>query len=264
MNLNRPVPKDIQELIDLGAVFYCSHSGGKDSQVMYAYLSRHIPHDQLVVLHADLGKVEWEGTQDHIKATISHELHVVSAGKTLFDMARHRRMFPAPKYRQCTSDLKTGPSYKFIRNDLKARGKTIAVNCLGFRKEESPNRFKKCLTPLSLNETLSTKILSKGKLAGTRRRTAFNWYPIGDLTTQEVFHGIKQAGQEPHRAYGLGMSRLSCCFCIMASKSDLRISAKANPELFQEYLDLEKEIGHTMFMSKKQPIALDEYIQEGA
>jgi hypothetical protein len=40
------------------------------------------------------------------------------------------------------------------------------------------------------------------------------------------------------------MTRLSCRFCIFAPKSQLMLSAKLNPALFQEYVDLEKKIGH--------------------
>ena len=58
---------DVDELIEAGAIFYCSHSGGKDSQAMYAILRERIPHAQLVVIHADLGRVEWDGVQDHIR-----------------------------------------------------------------------------------------------------------------------------------------------------------------------------------------------------
>ena len=40
------------------------------------------------------------------------------------------------------------------------------------------------------------------------------------------------------------MTRLSCRFCIFAPKPQLLISARANPALFEEYLDLERRMGH--------------------
>lgn len=55
-------------------------------------------------------------------------------------------------------------------------------------------------------------------------------------------------------------SRLSCVFCIMGCKPDLFNGAKNNPELFIMYVELEKEIGHTMFVEKKNSIPLYEYI----
>ena len=121
---------DIENLVQHGAVFYVAHSGGKDSQCMYARVRRRVPHERIVVVHADLGKVEWRGVQDHIQATISHELHVVRAGKTFFDLVRHRAKtypevpaFPGAGRRQCTSDLKRDPILKFIRHDMKTRGR---------------------------------------------------------------------------------------------------------------------------------------------
>ena len=49
--------EDFQTIRDEGGFFYISHSGGKDSQAMYAMLIDPIPADQIVVVHADLGEV---------------------------------------------------------------------------------------------------------------------------------------------------------------------------------------------------------------
>jgi 3'-phosphoadenosine 5'-phosphosulfate sulfotransferase (PAPS reductase)/FAD synthetase len=242
------IQTEVQKLIKENALFVCSHSAGKDSQAMYLFLKSIIPAQNLVVIHADLGEVEWAGVQEHIQETIEHEFHVVRAGKTFFDMVRHRKMFPSAKYRQCTSDLKTQPIMKLIRAIAKKRGYTAVVNCTGIRAEESTARSKK--SPFKVNKTLTTQ-----------KRAGFDWYPIFTWSTQDVFGFIRKHGQQPHWAYLKGMSRLSCCFCIMANKSDLQLSAQLNPELFQKIVDLEKEVGHTMFMKKNQPIGLDAYIQ---
>ena len=57
------VPPECRETIRAGALLAISTSGGKDSQAMTILLSRIVPRDQLVAVHAPLGKVEWEG--DH-------------------------------------------------------------------------------------------------------------------------------------------------------------------------------------------------------
>lgn len=237
----------IQNMIDEGAIFYISHSGGKDSQAMYAKLLDIIPTDQIVVVHADLGDVEWVGVKDHIKNTIRHDLHVVKAvwkdgrEKTLLDYVRHRfnvrpnaPSWPSSAARWCTSELKTGPLYKFIRNDMKSKGATLAVNCMGLRAEESTARAKK-------TEWEFNKILSK---AG---RTIYNWLPIHDMNINEVFACIGDAGQKPFWAYSDGNERLSCVFCIMGSRNDISHGAKVRPELFEQYVTLEKETGYSMF-----------------
>ena len=232
---------DIESLVRHGAVFYVAHSGGKDSQCMYARVRRRIPHERIVVVHADLGKVEWRGVQDHIRATISHQLHVVRAGKTFFDLVRHRAntypdvpAFPGAGRRQCTSDLKRDPILKFIRHDMKARGATLPVNCLGLRAEESESRRRRAVWSVSRKLTNS-------------RRTVYEWLPIHQLTRKQVFDEIRRAGQRPFRAYALGNKRLSCVFCIFGCPGDIANGRRERPELYEEYRQLERETGWTLF-----------------
>lgn len=244
-------PEQIDRFIQEGAIFYVSHSGGKDSQAMYALLRDIIPAEQLVVIHASLGKVEWLGVIDHIRKYTIQPVNVVRANKDFLGMVRNRGMWPSPAYRQCTSDLKRGPIFKFIRNDLKARGATIAINCMGLRAEESTARSKRA--PLAYNNQESVD--------GRVVRHVYDWLPVFYLKTAEVFQIIKNAGQVPFWAYQRN-ERLSCVFCIMGSVNDLRHGAEQNPELFREYVELEKEIGHTMFMKGKTPIGLEDHIKE--
>ena len=76
-------------------------------------------------------------------------------------------------------------------------------------------------------------------MAEARPHLVFDW------TEDQVWVSIRKSGVRYHEAYDLGMSRLSCCFCIFASRSDLLVSAKANPELLDLYCDLEAKIDHT-------------------
>ncbi|KKK59368.1 hypothetical protein LCGC14_3035120, partial [marine sediment metagenome] len=55
---------------------------------------------------------------------------------------------------------------------------------------------------------------------------------------------IKESGIEHHPAYDLGMPRLSCIFCIFAPKAALILAGQHNPELLEEYCQVEREIGH--------------------
>lgn len=232
--------QQITDLVARGAIFYISHSGGKDSQAMYIALARVVPADQIVVVHADLGEIEWQGVQDHIRDTITHPLQVVRAGKSFFDMVRRRAAtrpdapaWPSSATRQCTSDLKRDPIHKFIRQDMAARGISLAVNCTGLRAEESPSRAKK--PALAINKRLSK--------AG---RQVFEYLPIHHLDQAQVFALIRLAGQRPFWAYRENQ-RLSCVFCIMGCDGDLAHGARQRPDLYQAYLDLERETGWTMF-----------------
>ncbi|EPT3116035.1 hypothetical protein ACVQD8_004476 [Klebsiella michiganensis] len=80
--------------------------------------------------------------------------------------------------------------------------------------------------------------------------TWYEWLPVHELLTEEVFATIRQAGQEPHYAYALGNERLSCVFCIMASRNDMANGARYNPPLLEEYARLEVKTGYTMHMSR--------------
>lgn len=237
----QPVPPRIQDLIERGALFVCNHSAGKDSQVMFLYLRKIVPADQLVVIHAHLPEVEWDAagrgtSEEHIKNTIgSVPFHIVKAKKTLLDMVRNRGMFPSPKYRQCTSDLKRGPIEKEIRRISKETGRNIIVNCMGLRAEESANRRKK--------ETF--KFNAGNSKAG---REWYDWLPVHAMKTWQVFAAIQDEGQQPHWVYAEGMSRKSCCFCIMANEEDHRTAARLVPDLYETYVRLERQNGHSMLM----------------
>lgn len=232
------ITDQILDLINAGALFVCNHSGGKDSQAMYIQLSRLVPKEQLVVIHAELDGVEWDGTLQHVKDTVTHPLYTVAAKKTFFEMVDARGMFPSPKYRQCTSDLKRDPINKQVRQLLKHRDCKIVVNCMGLRAGESCNRAAKEVLTLS----------ARNSKAG---RTWYEFLPIHNYTEEQVFSTIELAGQKPHWAYSVGMSRLSCCFCIMSSKEDLKIAAKYNPLVLAQIDKLERKHNYKMMMPKK-------------
>jgi DNA sulfur modification protein DndC len=229
----------IATLIEAGALFVVNHSGGKDSQAMLHVVRRYVPDDQIVLVHADLPEVDWDGIQEHIEATsYGLPLHVCRAAKTFFEMVERRGMFPSPKYRQCTSDLKRGPIERTIRRISRATGRNVIVNCMGMRAQESASRAK-----------LTTFIRSeKNSKAG---REWYEWLPIHDLDVTEVFAIIAAAGQESHWAYAAGMTRLSCCFCIMASQADLTTAARLRPALYRRYAETERRLDQSMMMPAK-------------
>lgn len=238
------VPGEIQRLIDEGALFVVNHSAGKDSQAMFIKLRRIVPAKQLLVVHAILPEVEWAGVIEHIRDTIggtplefARAVWRDGTEKTFFGMVEDRGYWPSPKHRQCTSDLKRGPIEKVIRRYLKAHPefKGKIVSCEGLRAQESANRAKK--TPLEFYESQS--------IAG---REWWKWLPIFEMTVDEVFATIADAGEEPHWAYREGMTRLSCAFCIMASKADLTLAAILNPVLYARYVEMEKRLDQTFMM----------------
>lgn len=253
-------------------------SGGKDSQVMIDEVvqvakRQGYPLDQLVVVHADLGKVEWPGTKKLAREQAEHyglRFEVEKRnGTDLLQYALDRRKWPSNQQRWCTSDFKRSPvsrlytrlvgesrkeePKRFHRKFKRARPvvmgqpwylsgyskayyteKVRILNCFGFRAQESPARKKK-----------EEIYIEDGRQSPFRE--VVTWLPIHKWSVDEVWARIKESGVRSHWAYERGMTRLSCRFCIFAPFSQLQLAAEQpeNKKLFQAYLDVEKEIGHT-------------------
>lgn len=249
---------DIPALVARGALFVVNHSGGKDSQAMMIKLLDQVPAAQILVVHASLGEIEWTGALELAErqaAEAGVPFIVARAEKSFLDMVERRfaarpevPSWPSAANRQCTSDLKRGPIEREIRRYLKARGLSLVVNCVGIRAEESADRAKAHVFAYS----------ARNSKAG---REWYDWAPIHAMSTAEVFATIAAAGQEPHPAYAAGNERLSCVFCIFGSRGDIARGAKARPELFALYVELEQRTGYTMHMSRK---SLTQIVAEAA
>lgn len=240
--------EQVHHLAARGALFVINHSGGKDSQAMTVALRALIPTSQLLVIHADLPEVEWAGCWKHVQYSAAGlEVRQVRAGKTFFEMVERRQMWPSASCRQCTSDLKRGPINKEIRHYIKQTDHSgLVVNCMGIRAEESTNRAK----------AATFKYNERESKAG---REWYDWLPIHRYTLADVWATLAGAGQRRHWAYDEGMERLSCCFCVLASKNDLQIAAGLVPELYARYVHTEQRIGHTIKAKNKKPYGLEEF-----
>lgn len=241
---------DVPALVAAGALFVISHSGGKDSQLMFDRVARQVPARQMICVHAPLNEVEWPGAMELARDQ-------AAAAGVRFLLARHHREislldkvsekhqkrptcspWPSDGQRWCTSDFKTGPCQREVRRYATYAGFTTIINCLGLRASESMSRYKQL--PWGLNEEQTNS-----------RRVWYDWLPIHNLFTPEVLTELGDRGLTPHFAYGLGNHRLSCCFCIYASAGDLRNAAVAFPALYEKYVTKELETGYTMHMSRK-------------
>lgn len=233
-----------------------SSSAGKDSQAMLDYVTELARAagvaDRIVVVHADLGEVEWDGTGElaaRQAAHYGHRFEVVSRlgekgqkdGKvyrkgevfgSILDYAERRGAWPSNKQRWCTSDFKRGPIEKLFTRLTRVcvpGGVVRILDCMGLRAQESPARAKRpqfVVRKSNSNVHIDT------------------WLPIHHWTTEQVWERIRASGVEHHRAYDLGMSRLSCAFCIFAPKASLVLAGKHNPELLDRYVGVEERTGH--------------------
>jgi 3'-phosphoadenosine 5'-phosphosulfate sulfotransferase (PAPS reductase)/FAD synthetase len=244
---------EIERLLDAGSPVALGVSGGKDSCAagfaLNDFLNARGHTGERVLIHSDLGRVEWKDslpTSQRLADRIGWELVVVRRGagdmmdrwlvRWQNNVARYAGMecvklilpWSTPAMRFCTSELKTD----VICRDLVRRfpGQTI-LSASGIRRQESPRRANSPVTSIQL------------KLANTKRDTdGFNWNPIPDWSTEDVFAFLAEKNFPVHEAYRVyGSSRVSCSYCIMGSIDDLIASSSCpdNQDIYREMVGLE-------------------------
>ncbi|WNI20394.1 phosphoadenosine phosphosulfate reductase family protein [Actinacidiphila sp. ITFR-21] len=254
-------------------------SAGKDSMAMLAELMLHATAagvvDRIVVVHADLGDAEWDGTRDlaaeHAAAYGLRFEIVARTGSGLLDRIEERGMFPSADNRWCTSDFKRGPVRRLITalvREAEAAGHVGPVrilNVMGLRAEESPARRKllafthdgswTCPCAECQRRQRKAKWYKARKLpvpkhanpgwgASNTLRYVDTWLPVHSWSTTEVWTAVWASGLRVHPAYAAGMPRLSCVFCVLASRSALVRAAQLQPELAARYALVEAKTGH--------------------
>jgi 3'-phosphoadenosine 5'-phosphosulfate sulfotransferase (PAPS reductase)/FAD synthetase len=242
---------EISEMLAAGSVVAIGISGGKDSQACAIRTTKYL--DEIghtgprVLVHADLGSVEWRDSLPACERLATHlglELIVVrrKAGDMLDrwrkrwenNLVRYRDLscvrlilpWSTPSMRFCTSELKVAP----ITSALKKRfPKHSIINVSGIRRQESTKRSG---MPVAASEPR----LQRANYAGA------TWNPIIDWSVDEVLSQIRLANQPLHEAYvRYGSSRVSCAFCIMSSARDLVAATTCadNLEVYRSMVGLE-------------------------
>jgi len=209
--------------------------------------------DRLTVVHCDLGRVEWEGTAELAERQARHYGLRFEAVRNrnwsdLLERIESRGKWPDAQNRYCTSEFKTNQVKRLATAmvaDLRTarpitfRHRPVRIlNCLGLRAEESPTRAKK----VQFKHHDSRSGWTNG------RRSVDEWLPIQDWTVADVWARIRASGVEHHPAYDLGMPRLSCSFCVLASKPALVLAAQQRPDLAAEYAAAEVRMDHRFRM----------------
>ncbi|GAA4277519.1 phosphoadenosine phosphosulfate reductase domain-containing protein [Aquimarina mytili] len=227
-------------------IIIINSSAGKDSLCALYEICRmaelqSFPKQNIIVSHQDLGKAKWPGTKElaetqaalfGLKIVYSHRRNKQGYQESLLEYVKRRKKWPSSKQRYCTSDFKRGPGGRVVTALTKNLTSCKVLYVFGFRAEESPFRAKK--EKISINKRLTNK-----------SRIVHEYNPILHWSLQRVWDTIHQQQLPYHYAYDLGMTRLSCRFCIFAPFEELVISGTHNPELLEEYVDVEKTIGHT-------------------
>lgn len=252
-HLPRPISStpEIETLIKAGAAVAVGISGGRDSQcaaiATWAYLDSLSHTGPRVLVHADLGMVEWDESLpacEELAAQLGAELVVVRRpGGGLMERFESRWESSVRRYanletvtlvlpfstasmRFCTSETKVAP----INAELRRRFRGMPViNVTGVRRQESAARAK-CT-------------ISQYEEGASRRDTPiYSFRPIADYLAEQVLESISRAGMKVHVAYTEYQStRLSCRFCMLASLNDLTAASRhpASKPVFRRLVGLE-------------------------
>ena len=279
LKMHKPEPEARYQDVALSEYDYIvvSSSGGKDSQAMLSWLVRRAiladVADRLIVVHADLGRVEWQGTKElaqeqaklcGVPFRVVSRIGTVSNGQSkggtplyakgevrgdILDQVQHRaaqlkadgKESPAwmgpGMARWCTSDHKRGP--------IEAEYTQIAKQWRELTGLKRPCRILDCQ---GLRSQESKSRAGKPNFTPRKRSSTQSidtWLPIQDWSVEQVWREIEVSGLPYHYAYKLGMPRLSCVFCIFAPKDALLIAGKHNRELLSDYVAVERETGYT-------------------
>lgn len=253
--VDRPLAVDarVSALLAADAPVALGVSGGKDSCALalatFAYLDSIGHKGPRVLVHADLGRVEWKDslpTCERIAARLGIELIVVRREqgdmmdrwlqrwrdnmRRYADLSCVKVILPwsTPSMRFCTSELKTTVICRALAKRFPGR---VIVSAAGIRREESAEREK---AEVSKDEP----DLKKVRL----QTSGVVWNPILDWTEGDVRAYCAARDFDLHEGYTrFGMSRISCAFCIMANEADLAASATCsdNVDIYREMVELE-------------------------
>ena len=234
-----------------GAVIAIGVSGGKDSDACalatMAYLNVIGHTGPRVIIHADLGVVEWKDSLpccERLAEKLGLELIVCRRaagdmmdrweGRWKNNTVRYRDLscvkvilpWSTPSMRFCTSELKAQVISSALRKRFPVE--TI-INVTGIRRQESAARAK-------------ASVWGVDKKLSRKNAVGLVWNPIIDWLIEQVFANIALAGLALHEAYTVyGASRVSCAFCIMSAAKDLLAAASCadNHDLYRRMVSLE-------------------------
>ncbi|WP_433716898.1 phosphoadenosine phosphosulfate reductase family protein (plasmid) [Nocardia sp. CA-084685] len=276
-------------------IILVNSSGGKDSQASFELTMRAARAarvaDRVVCVHADLGEMEWSGVAalaaEHAEHYRVPFIKVRRNGPDFLAAIAARGMFPDSRNRYCTSDFKRSPIRRVMTaltadaRSRSGRDQVRLLNVLGLRAQESPARRRlaafahdgsptcpcvPCRRKAAARAELKARKekipagLTGGYGASNGRRHVDTWLPVHHVSTDGIWELIAEAGTRPHPAYGWGLPRLSCSFCVLASRSALVLSAQLRPDLAARIATLETTIGHRFQhkLSMAEVIALAE------
>jgi 3'-phosphoadenosine 5'-phosphosulfate sulfotransferase (PAPS reductase)/FAD synthetase len=252
---------EIDRLIDSNAPLIICVSGGKDSQLVaeqvMSYARKRNHAGDVLLCYSDLGRVVWSDARsqcEQLALRLGVGLQIVSrnAGGLMErwtkrwqdNLSRYKELscvkliLPSstPSMRFCTSELKTAIIQSWIRKTYQQP----VICVLGIRRDESRSKTsgRGAAPVFKIHQTKNGKapVMPEGSI---------DWNAIVEVRTETVFQILRSSQKPLPSAYRFGSSRFSCCFCIMATPTDL-FAATRDPRNHERYRDqCEVEISST-------------------
>jgi 3'-phosphoadenosine 5'-phosphosulfate sulfotransferase (PAPS reductase)/FAD synthetase len=152
--------------------------------------------------------------------------HMQPTGNPFLDMAMLHGRFPGSQTRFCTTELKLDPM-DMVKDPIRLAG-TPVVEWIGERADESRARAAKPMVEV---------------VRCALRAPAILYRPIHRWKAADVFAIAKRHGVKPNPLYLQGMGRVGC-FCIMATKEEVRFTAMHYPEVIERIAEWEVTCGN--------------------
>lgn len=205
-------------------------SGGKDSTALAILLVKERPEwvgdRPIYFITNDTG---WEhpitrAYGDYLRLALNINIVVPPPKYTFESLAEQRKMFPSTTRRFCTEELKVLPAARWM--EAQGWDDFQCIVARGIRADESEGR----------------KLAQEWGEFTDARKVYPIWNPLVEWTPEQVFDIHKRHGIEPNPLYKMGMKRVGCWPCIMASKQQLRATFKIDPDLLPRLRALEARV----------------------
>lgn len=209
-------------------------SGGKDSTALLLWsLEEGLPNCRYV--YADTGH-EHESVYDYLDYLEDETGVEIERIKTegFLDMCIRKQRFPSSQVRFCTQELKIFPLAHHMNEAEEHSQKNPHMVWVGIRADESPSRAE-------MPETMYMEI-KKTKDAKTVMAHTLRHHPLLSWSVEDVFAMHEKHDIKPNPLYEMGMHRVGCFPCILATKQELRTMFKRFPEMVDTLRDWEEKV----------------------